>query len=131
MFKWLLLLMISLPTLEIALFIWAGSYVGGWSIIGLIVLTGLIGGTLAKHQGIDTLRRAQQHTQNGQFPAEEIIDGICILIGGILLLMPGFITDVVGLILLLPFTRPMLKNWFKAIIQNMMNRDHAIIYRRF
>ncbi|WP_440896089.1 FxsA family protein [Amphibacillus sp. Q70] len=131
MFKWLLLLMISIPTLEIALFIWAGSHVGGWSIIGLIVLTGLIGGTLAKQQGIDTLRRAQQSMQNGQRPTEEIFDGICILLGGILLLTPGFITDVVGLILLLPFTRPLLKNWFKAIIQNMINRGHTVIYRRF
>ncbi|MBU5593662.1 membrane protein FxsA [Amphibacillus sp. MSJ-3] len=131
MLKWLLLLIISVPILEIVLLIWASSSVGVWSVIGLIVLTGLIGLTLAKHEGIDTLRRAQQNMQQGQLPAEEILDGICILFGGILLLIPGFITDIAGLLLMLPFTRPYFKNWLKAIIQNMINRGNTIIYRRF
>jgi len=131
MFKWLILLMIIMPAIEIILLIWAGSQVGFLPILGLIVLTALIGATMARHQGIDTLRRAQKSLQNGQMPADEIFNGIFILLGAVFILLPGFITDLFGLILLMPFTRPTLKNWLKAIFQNMMNHGNMIIYRKF
>ena len=64
---------------------------------------------LAKRQGIETWRKAQEQMQYGYMPGNEIIDGICILIGGIFLVLPGLISDVIGIILLLPLTRNMLK----------------------
>lgn len=131
MFRWLLLIIITVPLIELFIIVWASSHIGIWSMISLIILTGLIGSTLARRQGIAILRRAQTNMQNGQLPGEEVIDGICIFIGGFALLMPGFITDTIGLILLLPFTRPMFKDWIKAIFQNMINRGNTIIYRRF
>src|SRR5690625_4592814 len=111
--------------------IWSCSYTGVRDMIGLIILTGAIGETLARRQGIRTLRQAQISMQNGQIPGDSIIDGICILIGGLSLLMPGFISDIIGFFLLIPFTREIFKNWLKAIFQNMINRGNAIIYRRF
>ena len=131
MFRFLLLIIIAVPLIELFIIVWASSHIGIWSVISLIILTGLIGTTLARRQGIAILRREQTNMQNGQLPGEEVIDGICIFIGGFALLMPGFITDTIGLILLLPFTRPMFKDWIKAIFQNMINRGNTIIYRRF
>ena len=131
MFRWLLLMLLIVPLIELFIIIWASAYIGLWSMIGLIILTGCIGATLARRQGLETVRRAQISMQNGQLPGEALIDGICILIGGLGLLMPGFITDIIGFILLLPFTRPLFKNWLKAIFQNMMKGGNAIIYRRF
>lgn len=131
MFKWLLFLLITVPLIELWIIIWASSYISGWSIIGMIVLTGFIGATLAKQQGIETLRRAQVSMQNGQLPSELFFDGLAILIGGLALLLPGFLTDLFGLILLIPLTRRTFKTWLKAIFQNMINQKHHIIYRRF
>lgn len=131
MFKWLFFLMIIIPLIELLIIIWASSYTGVQAMIGLIILTGAIGATLARRQGIRTLRQAQISMQNGQIPGDSIIDGICILIGGLSLLMPGFISDIIGFFLLIPFTREIFKNWLKAIFQNMINRGNAIIYRRF
>lgn len=130
MFRWLFLLILIVPALEIGVFIWAGGKIGGLSVIGLIILTGLFGATLAKQQGTETLRRAQTNMNMGQLPAEEIFDGICILIGAIVLLTPGFITDIFGFLLLLPLTRNPLKVWLKAIVQQMINRGSVTIYRR-
>ncbi|MCZ0704665.1 UPF0716 protein FxsA [Natronobacillus azotifigens] len=130
MFRWLFLLILIVPALEIGVFIWAGGKIGGLSVIGLIILTGLFGATLAKQQGTETLRRAQTNMNTGQLPAEEIFDGICILIGAIVLLTPGFITDIFGFLLLLPVTRNPLKVWLKAIVQQMINKGSVTIYRR-
>ncbi|WP_017473390.1 FxsA family protein [Amphibacillus jilinensis] len=131
MFKWLFLLLLIMPALEIGVFIWAGAQVGIWSVIGLIVFTGLVGATLARQQGMDALRRAQESMQAGQVPADAIFDGICILIGGVVLLTPGFITDFFGFILLMPLTRSPLKGWLKAVVQKMMNNGNVIIHKRF
>lgn len=130
MFRWLFLLMIIVPALEIGVFIWAGGIIGSWSVVGLIILTGILGASLAKQQGLETLKRAQANMNTGQVPGEAILDGICILIGAIVLLTPGFITDIFGFILLLPLTRRPLKLWLKAIVQNMINQGSITFYRR-
>ncbi len=131
MFRWLFFLLITVPLIELAIIVWASTYISGWSIIGMIILTGFIGATLAKQQGIEALRRAQISMRNGDLPSDLFIDGICILIGGIALLMPGFLTDLFGLALLIPLSRRLFKSWLKAIFQNMINKNHRIIYRRF
>ncbi|SDB94584.1 UPF0716 protein FxsA [Pelagirhabdus alkalitolerans] len=131
MFKWIFLLLIIMPALEIGVFIWAGGRIGAWSVIGFIVLTGFVGATLAKQQGVQTLRKAQSDMQYQQLPKEAIFDGICILIGGIVLLTPGFITDAIGFLLLIPFTRTPLKNALKTLIQQMIANQSVMIYRRF
>lgn len=131
MFKWLFFLLVAVPLIELGIIIWASSYISGWSIIGMIILTGFIGATLAKQQGIEALRRAQVSLQNGELPSEIFIDGIAILLGGFALLMPGFLTDIFGLVLLIPLTRRIFKKWLKAIFQNMIKQNNSIIYRRF
>ncbi|UOR11946.1 FxsA family protein [Halobacillus amylolyticus] len=130
MFRWLFLLIIIVPALEIALFIWAGQIIGPWWVILLIITTGVVGAWLAKQQGLETVRKVQSSMGAGHEPGETLLDGACILVGGTLLLTPGFISDTVGFLLLLPFTRPPIKAFLRKIIMKMMDRNTITIYRR-
>lgn len=130
MLRWLVLLILIVPALEIGLFVWAGGYIGPWWLIFLIILTGVVGAWLAKQQGLDTINKARQSMAMGYAPQEEIFDGLCVIIGGVLLLTPGFVTDSVGLILLIPYTRRPIKQWMKKILQRMIHNGKFRIYRR-
>ncbi|MDX8046697.1 FxsA family protein [Gracilibacillus sp. S3-1-1] len=130
MFRWLLLFILIVPALEIGVFVWAGGYIGPWWLILLIIATGVLGAWLAKQQGIETLRKARESMARGYPPQEEIFDGICILIGGIVLLTPGFITDAIGFCLLIPFTRRPFKNMFHNIARKWIQSGRFTIYRR-
>ncbi|MFD2046302.1 FxsA family protein [Ornithinibacillus salinisoli] len=127
--RWLLLAFLIVPALEIGVFIWAGGVIGPWWVVGLILLTGIVGVTLAKQQGVETWHRAQKSMNYGQVPAEEILDGICIFVGGVFLFTPGFITDIVGFILVLPGTRGIFKGFLQKLIKRLIDKD-IIIYRR-
>lgn len=115
--------------MEIGLFIWAGGIIGPWWVVLLIMLTGIVGVMIAKKQGAQTWNRARLSMNNGQVPAEEIIDGICIFVGAVFLFTPGFITDTVGFFLVLPGTRNPFKNLIRAFIKNRLN-NATIIYRK-
>ena len=104
-----LALFIAVPLLEIAVFIKVGGFLGlGWTLF-LVVLTALIGTYLLRRQGIATLRRAQETMARNEMPIRELFDGACLLVGGLLLLTPGFVTDSLGALLLLPFFREFLR----------------------
>ncbi|WP_138415351.1 FxsA family protein [Aquibacillus sediminis] len=130
MFRWILLLVLIVPALEIGVLVWAGGKIGPWWVVLLIISTGVLGAWLAKYQGLETIRRAQDSVAYGQLPHEEIFDGICILIGAAVLLTPGFITDALGFALLLPTTRRPIKSWLQAILRQMMDRGTITIYKR-
>lgn len=98
-------LFLVIPIIEVYLLIEVGGIIGaGWTIL-LIVLTAIIGVNLLRQQGISTLMRANQAMSQGQIPAMEMMEGIFLAVGGALLITPGFFTDVIGFICLLPFTR--------------------------
>ncbi|SHN06003.1 FxsA family protein [Gracilibacillus kekensis] len=130
MFRWLLLFILVVPALEIGLFVWAGGYIGPWWLILLIILTGIIGAWLAKQQGLETLNNARESMAKGYPPQEHIFDGICILIGGVVLLTPGFITDAIGFLLLVPVTRRPFKNMFQNIARKWVENGKFRVYRR-
>ncbi|CQR48114.1 phage T7 F exclusion suppressor FxsA [Paraliobacillus sp. PM-2] len=130
MFRWLFLLIIIVPALEIGIFVWAGNIIGAWWVIFFIILTGVFGAYLAKREGLQTLRLAQREMSYGRLPAEQIFDGICILIGAVVLLTPGFITDTIGFLLLLPTTRKPLKHLLQQMLQSMLNKGTITIFRR-
>lgn len=115
--------------MEIGIFIWIGGLIGPWWVVALIILTGLVGVMIAKKQGAETWNRARLAMNNGQVPAEEIIDGVCIFVGAVFLFTPGFITDTVGFLLILPVTRNPFKNLIRAFIKKRMN-NATIIYRK-
>ncbi len=118
MLKLLILLLIIIPALEIGLFVLSGNTIGvPWTIL-LIILSGVLGAWLAKREGLQTIRLAKLQLEQGQIPSGIILDGLCILVGGIFLLTPGFMTDLLGFLLLFPKTRTIAK----GILQKMFNR---------
>jgi len=106
-------LFLVIPIVEVYLLIEVGSRIGAlWTIIA-VVTTAIIGVNLLRQQGLSTLMRANQAMSQGQLPAMEMMEGLFLAVGGALLITPGFFTDVIGFICLLPFTR-------RAIIQYML-----------
>lgn len=94
-----------IPVIEVYLLIEVGGLIGaGWTIL-LIIITAVIGVNLLRQQGISTLTRANQAMSQGQIPAMEMMEGLFLAVGGALLITPGFFTDAIGFICLLPFTR--------------------------
>ena len=104
------LILIGLPALEIFLMIEIGGKVGAFNTVALIFLTAIIGVYLAKLQGIQTLRSGMVNLYQNKTPVYELMSGASIAIAALLLIIPGFFTDVVGFLLLIPFTRRVLFN---------------------
>jgi UPF0716 protein FxsA len=105
MFGRMLLLFIFLPMVELYLLIMLGSRIGAMPTIGLIVFTGLLGASLARQQGLSVLSRIQKEMASGKPPTQELVEGALVVVGGIVLLTPGIITDIFGFSLLLPSIR--------------------------
>ena len=112
MFQRLLLLFIIVPILEIYLLITVGGFIGALPTILIIILTAIIGSYLLRAQGIATIQKAQSNLLQGQLPAFELLEGMLILIGGVLLLTPGFFTDTIGFIFLIPILRKYIILWW-------------------
>lgn len=129
MMRYLILLLILIPACEIGVFLLAGNTIGFWPTMILIILTGIIGAYLTKRQGLETLKRAQLEMEYGQVPGEAILDGIGILIGGIFLLTPGFISDIIGFLLLIPQTRSLLKIPLKNGMRKWIDKRNVTIIR--
>nr|WP_217702251.1 FxsA family protein [Vibrio ostreicida] len=96
---------ICIPLIEIGLFISVGGYLGVWSTIGLVLLTAIVGASLVRSQGLQTLMSVQDRLQQGELPAQQIVEGVMLAAAGVLLLVPGFMTDVLGMLVLLPAPR--------------------------
>lgn len=99
------ILFIIIPVSEIALLIKVGGIIGAGYTILMIFLTALVGATLLRRQGISTLLRANQRLNAGEIPAQEMVEGFLLALGGALLLTPGFITDLMGFLLVIPWIR--------------------------
>ncbi|MGM0885507.1 MAG: FxsA family protein [Bacillota bacterium] len=127
--KYFLMFIIVMPVVEIIVLLLSGNLIGFWPTLFLIVATGLIGAYLAKRQGMETWKKAQEQIRYGMMPGNEIIDGICIFIGAALLLSPGLISDIMGLILVFPPTRNLLKPIVIRFIMNRMNKGKVTIIR--
>lgn len=98
----LLLLFIGLPLVELYFLIQVGGQIGAFPTIALAILTAVIGTWLVRHQGFGLLLRVRELTDRGEVPALEMLDGALLLIAGLFLLLPGFLTDTVGFLLLIP-----------------------------
>jgi UPF0716 protein FxsA len=116
----LILVFTIVPLAELYILIKIGSHIGGFNTILLVLMTTVLGALLARLQGLRTLRQIQLSLSQGQIPAEELIDGVLILFGGILLVIPGVLTDLFALVLLLPFTRTYFKRWLRRRFDRMM-----------
>lgn len=99
---WLFLIFVAVPMIEIGLFIQIGGIIGLWPTLAIVVMTALIGTTLMRQQGLSALRDVERSMQGQGNPAESLAHGALILVAGVLLLTPGFFTDITGLCLLVP-----------------------------
>ena len=129
MFFYLLLLFILIPVIEIALLIEVGSMIGTGNTIAVILLTAVIGAYMVKHEGLGVMYRLQQNMNQGTFPAEEMINGMMILVSGALLLTPGFFTDVIGFLMVIPVTRNLIKRIARRIIEKKISSGDINIHR--
>jgi UPF0716 protein FxsA len=107
----LFLLFVTIPPIEIGLFIIVGTRLGLWTTLGIVLLTAVVGANLVAHQGRGELGRVQADFAAGRFPAKPLAHGAMILVAGALLITPGFLTDILGFSLLSPQVREMLRKW--------------------
>ncbi len=121
MFIRLLAVFIIIPLIELVILIKVGSYIGLWPTILIVVLTGIVGASLARYQGFIIVNKIRSDVSSGRVPARELIDGLLVLIGGIVLLTPGFLTDICGFILLIPLTRNLIKGIVRKHFERMAN----------
>ncbi|AQS38065.1 protein affecting phage T7 exclusion by the F plasmid [Shewanella psychrophila] len=105
MFFLLLIIFVLVPVIELNVLISVGESLGSWTTVGLVFLTAIVGVSLVRSQGISTLMQVQQKLSRGEAPGQEIVEGMMLAVAGLLLLIPGFVTDFIGLLLLTPFTR--------------------------
>jgi UPF0716 protein FxsA len=123
----LLALFVLLPLVELALVIQVGRSIGLLWTLALVVLTGLVGMTLARTHGLRAWIAIRDELQQGRVPTAALADGLLILIGGIVLLTPGFLTDLFGLALLFPATRTVFKNVLRRRFQQAVQRGDSRI----
>ena len=121
----LFLVFTVIPVVELYVIIKVGHVIGPLNTIVLLILTGMSGAYLARSQGGQVLRRIEESISRGIMPTEEMIDGAMVLAGGILLLTPGFLTDLFGLALLIPITRVFVKLWLKQTLKNYIRVDSS------
>lgn len=124
----LLILFIVLPFVELYILIELGSSIGTLPTLGIIVLTGIAGAALARHQGLSVLQRIQTEMSFGQMPGDVIFDGVLVLIGAVLLITPGILTDTTGFLLLIPVTRELFKKYLKVWVNKRIKSGQMVYY---
>lgn len=126
----LFLLFTLVPLVELYLLIRLGTYIGAVDTIAIVILTGLVGGLLAKSQGLAVIDRMRTELNQGRPPAESLFDGLLIFIAGAMLITPGLLTDGLGLILLIPWSRQAFKSWLGRKIQEKISEGEIHISTR-
>ena len=123
----ILLLLISIPLIEIYLFIKIGSYIGAFNTVSLILITAIVGIIYARYEGFNTLRSGISQLIKNEIPVYEIISGAALAFAALLLILPGFATDLMGLILIFPPTRKLiLKNFSKKYASKNQKKQDFI-----
>ena len=124
MFLLLVILFTVIPAFEIYLLIKVGGEFGIINTIWFVIATGVIGASLAKSQGLSIIQRIQKESQNGRIPGKEIIQGLMIFAGGLLLLTPGFITDIFGFCLVMPGPRHVLMIFVSKLVESAITNGN-------
>ena len=120
MFFRLLLLLTVVPFVELMILLEVGRVIGVFPTLLIIIITGILGATLARIQGLSTLNRIRAEMHEGRLPADAMIDGLLILAAALVLLTPGFLTDLVGFFLLIPFGRSMIRNKLRSYFRDKL-----------
>jgi UPF0716 protein FxsA len=111
------ILLILMPVIEIAVFIYVGQAIGVWKVIALVILSAILGALLLRYQSISVLRKINRDIRQGKAPEAGLVDGVLIVVGAILLIVPGFVTDAIGLVLMIPFVRSGIRHFVRSRIK--------------
>ena len=128
--RWTFLVFLALlvvPVAEIALIVAVGKVIGGWQTIALLLFESALGAYLVKREGRRSWRALREALNTGRMPGRELADAALVLIGGTLLLTPGFLTDIVGFFFILPFTRPITRRWLQGVVERHLAQRSGII----
>lgn len=99
------ILLLLLPAIEIAVFIYVGQAIGIWKVVALVFLSAIVGAMLLRYQSLGVIRKINRDIRRGETPEVGILHGFLIVVGALLMMIPGFVTDVIGLLLMIPFVR--------------------------
>jgi UPF0716 protein FxsA len=124
---YIFVLLLVVPVAEIAVIISVGKVIGGWQTVALLLVESALGAYLVKREGRRSFQALQVALNTGQMPGRELADAALILIGGTLLLTPGFLTDLFGFFFVLPFTRPITRRWLQGVVERRLVNRSGII----
>jgi UPF0716 protein FxsA len=127
----LFILIISIPLLEIFLFIKVGSYIGAFNTISLIIITAFVGIFYARYEGFNTMKSGISQLMRNEIPIYEMISGAALVFAAILLILPGFATDLLGFLLIFPPTRKILVKKFSKNVKSENNLNNNVIEGEF
>jgi UPF0716 protein FxsA len=127
--NYFVLFLIAFPILEIAILIKVGTNIGVLNTVWLILVTGALGAVMARVQGFLILQKISDNLNRGIMPSEEIMDGALVLVGAICLLDPGIIGDILGFILLIPWTRSLVRRLVSLVLRRKLDRGEVITIR--
>ena len=127
----LFILIIGIPLLEIFLFIKVGSYIGAFNTISLIIITALVGIFYARYEGFNTMKSGISQLMRNEIPIYEMISGAALAFAAILLILPGFATDLLGFLLIFPLTRKIFLQKFSKNVKSKNNLNNNVIEGEF
>lgn len=125
----LFILFTIVPIIEVYLLIKVGSIIGALPTVALLLSISIAGAWLVRHQGFAILRRIQLEMMQGRLPAGDLLDGVLVLFGGVLLVTPGFFTDFLGLFFIIPFTRNIIKRLAILWLQRRISQGRGTVQR--
>ena len=128
--RWVWLVFLALlvvPVAEIALIVAVGKAIGGWQTLALLLVESALGAYLVKREGRRSWQGLQVAFNTGHMPGRELADAALVLIGGTLLLTPGFLTDIAGFFFILPFTRPITRRWLQGVVERRLIQRSGIV----
>lgn len=123
----IVLILLALPFVEIAVFIEVGGLIGAWPTVALALLGSCAGAIVVRVAGLAMLHRARMAVARNEPPMDELLDGLCLLLAGALLIVPGFVTDVLGLLLLVPWVRQRVRRRIWGAFEARERRMHGVV----
>jgi UPF0716 protein FxsA len=127
----LFILFLIVPVIEVYLLIKVGSLIGGLATVAILLLISFLGAYLVRSQGFRLIAQVREELAQGRLPAAQLMDGALVLVGGILLMTPGFFTDFLGIFFLIPATRRLIKLWIGLWLQARLARGSFVTRHRF
>ena len=128
MLGYLILLFVTVPLIEMGILIEVGKRIGTFPTVFVVVVTGIIGATLARYEGLGVIKRIHKKISSGMIPSDSLMDGLLILIAGALLITPGLLTDITGFLFLVPAFRLIIKRQVSKKIKEKIDRAHIKVY---